>query len=374
MDFRAIIFVPALVGSVIFGFVFALFAAHYYLTVLQSTASGSRQVVWVSEPILDNFWKVFYLAWLIGLWLGPAWFLGRAFAAGTDSVWLKLAVPLAVFWVCYPVSQMSSLSGPTIWLPLVPDVFGRLAAKPRVLLGFMALSGVTLAGFGLAYHWTFFADGVVWLFVGSPLLVATGLLYARLIGRLAFVLMFTRSLLARRKKKKKPKADAAGNEPLSLDDAERPAEDEPGFAQPSELPPIETPDEGPLTGYDVKFADEPPRKRVRAEAADQEPTRKLKRRRDADEEDEDNPYGVHEPEVQPEERAPPVVVQPSADEMRLISRDDVPRKPKQAWTADVFLFLLHPGTISVVVILSAMCIAAGGMVRIARAFNPAAGD
>ena len=89
MDLRAVIFVPALAGSVIFGFLFALFAAHYYLTVLQSTGSGSKEVVWVSEPILDNFWKVFYLAWLIGLWFGPAWLLSRKLAADTDAVWLR---------------------------------------------------------------------------------------------------------------------------------------------------------------------------------------------------------------------------------------------------------------------------------------------
>ena len=69
-------------------------------------------LVYVAEPMVDNFWKVFYLGWLIGLWLGPAWFLGRAFSSGPDHAWLRYALPLAVFWICYPVSQMSSLSGP----------------------------------------------------------------------------------------------------------------------------------------------------------------------------------------------------------------------------------------------------------------------
>src|SRR5437868_9429259 len=97
-DLSAIIFVPALAGSVIFGFVFALFAAHHYLTAVQSTGSGARDVVWISEPIVDHFWKVFYLAWLIGLWLGPAYFIGRAWTAGSENGWLRLAVPLAVMW------------------------------------------------------------------------------------------------------------------------------------------------------------------------------------------------------------------------------------------------------------------------------------
>jgi len=74
----AIIFIPALAGSVVFGFVFLLFASHYYLSVMQSAGAGARDVAWVNEPILDHFWKVFYLAWLMGLWFGPAYFVGRA--------------------------------------------------------------------------------------------------------------------------------------------------------------------------------------------------------------------------------------------------------------------------------------------------------
>ena len=65
MDLRAVIFVPALVGAIICGFVFLMFASHYYLTVLESTATGAKDVTWLSEPITDNFWKPFYLAWLL---------------------------------------------------------------------------------------------------------------------------------------------------------------------------------------------------------------------------------------------------------------------------------------------------------------------
>lgn len=380
-DMGAIIFVPALAGSVIFGFVFALFASHHYLTAVQSTGSGSRDVIWSSEPILDHFWKVFYLAWLIGLWLGPAYLLGRAYTAGTDSAWVRLAVPLAVFWACYPISQLSSLSATTIWLPLTPDVFGRLAQKPGVVLGFYLYSALVLAVFGVAYKWTFLTAGSFeLLFVGAPLLIASGLLYGRLIGRLAFVLAFTKPLLAPRKKKKRNREDdAAPTE--EADEAERPR-----FRQPSELPPVQTPDEGPITGYDLTDDEEPaakkPRKRVRAEAAEAEPEagkarprRPAKpgsnRSRDWTDEDEDKtPYGMTAAEVVPDEPKPVDVVKPSAEEMRLISKDDVPKPPKEAWSPQLAAFLVQPETLPVVGLLSVLCILAGVMVRIARMFNP----
>ena len=191
MNLDAFIFVPALVGSTIVGFVFLLFAAHYYLTVLEGTAAGAKEIPWQSEPVTDNFTKVFYLAWLIGVWAGPAYLISRAFATGPDAAWLKLAVPLLVMWVLYPVSQLSSLSASSVWVPMNLDVFTRLVQKPVVTAVFFALTLPVFALFGVAFKWAFLTKGD-WpmLFVGVPLLVLAALLYARLLGRLAFTLMF----------------------------------------------------------------------------------------------------------------------------------------------------------------------------------------
>jgi len=369
----------ALAGCVVFGFIFCLFAAHAYLTVLQSTGSGAKLVTWVHDPILDHFWKVFYLAWLIGLWLGPAYFIGRAMTAGMDSTWLRLAIPLAVFWIAYPVSQLSSLSGPTIWLPLHPDVFARLAQKPGVVLGFLALSAGALAGLGLGYHLTFFQTGLVWLPIGSVIFVTSALIYARLLGRLAFVLAFTKSFMKRKKKR----------DPAESREVSEGSPDGPEITQPSELPPIESPLDGPVTGYDIS-TDEKPRKRVLAEVIEEpepepepavkRPSRKtggthLDKSREWTDEDEDaTPYGVGAAEMVAEEAVPSVVIKPAPHEMKLLDRTDVPKRPKRAWTAEVWQFLGQPETMGAIGMLSIMCSFAGGMIRIARAFNPAAGE
>ncbi len=360
----AFIFVPALVACVLAAFLFAIFAANHYLNVLQSTGSGARNVDWPSEPLVDNFWKVFYLGWLIGLWLGPAWFIGQTFAR-SDVPWMRYALPMSVFWLCYPLSQLSSLSGPTIWLPLHHDVFGRLARKPGPIFGFLALSGVTLAAFGLGFYLVFSAPGFALLLIGSPLFVVAGLVYARLLGRLAFALMFTRSILSRKKKKKRKQAKPA----------EQPEEDaEPEFRQPSELPPIQTPDEGDLAGYDVKFEDAP-RKRVKAQAVSASAARpepEPRKKRPADDDDLEA-YGVRDSEVAPEDRAPVDIVKPCAMEMKLLNRDDAPKPPKQVWTLQLFAFLLQPATLAAIVLQTALCIVLGALVRVAREFDPTRG-
>lgn len=367
----AVIFVPALAGSIIFGFCFALYLAHNYLCVLQGTGAGARHVPWASEPILDHFWKVFYLAWLVGLWLGPAWLLGRAYAGAAAPMWLKFAIPLGVFWLLYPVSQLSSLSASSVWVPLTPGVFDRLARKPLVVAGFYALSGLVVAWFGWAFYLVFRADGIERLVVGCPLFVLAVLMYARLLGRLAFALTYTRSMFDGKPKRKKPRP-TDDEVRTSAGAGESVEDDGVGFVQPSELPALDSPDEGPLTGYDVRFADEPApraRKRVVAEAVGEgdEP----RPRRGRDEDDEDTAYGVGRPEVEPEERIPESVVKPSEAEMRLLSKDDAPKPPRVVWSGEVLAFLGQPETLGAVAMLSGMCFAVGGLVRIARAFNPA---
>src|SRR5205085_9731946 len=61
----------------------------------------------------------------LGLWAGPAYLIGRAAAPGDQ--WVKLAVALLAMWAMYPVSQLSSLSASSVWVPLNLDVFARLA-------------------------------------------------------------------------------------------------------------------------------------------------------------------------------------------------------------------------------------------------------
>ena len=57
----------------------ALFAANAYLTVIESTAASSREIQWENSfyDSIQGLWKPFYLAWLLCLWLGPAYVLGQ---------------------------------------------------------------------------------------------------------------------------------------------------------------------------------------------------------------------------------------------------------------------------------------------------------
>lgn len=365
---EAFIFVPALAGTAVLGFVFALFAANHYLTVLQTTAAGGKLIAWGGEPILDGFWKVFYLAWLGGLWAGPALLAARLAGATGFAAY---AIPLLVVWVCLPISQLSSLSGPTIWLPLHPGVFDRLLQKPTVTLGFFFLSAAPIAAVGYGIAAVLRESGLFTLVLGCGAVVLGIYVYARLLGRLAFVLMFTKSRLTR--KKKKEERDELP--PVQTPPPAEPVAEEEGFRQPSELPPIQTPDEGPLAGYDVSFKDDRPKPRVRAESAEPEAAPKRKKKRKPDPDDEDVPYAVNAPdgEAIPEERIPASVVKPREDELRLLNRDDAPKKPKVAWNGEVLAFLGQPETFREGGMLLVMALLFAGLIRVCIEFNPSKG-
>lgn len=393
MDLRAVIFMPALAGAAILAFVFLTFAAHYYLTILESTATGAKPVTWMQESLPDKFWKPFYLGGLLVLWLGPAYVIGRVLATKFGVPQLTFAVPLGVAWLLYPISQLSSLAARSVWIPLHPQVFARLAQRPGTAAGFFLLSLPVFALGGIAFRWAFMTKGE-WelLLAGVPLFGLALFLYARLLGRLAFALVFTRDLFKKRRKKKEPEAKApVARERTPEDDAE-PAV----YVQPSVLPPINTPD-GELAGYNVLMADDDPKpkKRVLAQLAEEDdepepaaPPPPPSKRYTWDDE-EVTAYGLTEPEAPPApEPAPPKSesrrkrerkgkgteeeeLSPAVkEELKLLERDDSRKPPARVWSSDLFAYFGQPETFAALAVLSVMGVLAGVLVRVARAYNP----
>src|SRR5262245_59008714 len=116
---NAFLFIPLLALTWAFGFVLALFAAHYFLTVLESTAAGNEKVVWPEEPLIDWFWKAFYLAFLAGVWLVPIIVAARLM---TTNPWVRFVFVAGAFWLFFPIGLISSQSAESRWVPFWPGV------------------------------------------------------------------------------------------------------------------------------------------------------------------------------------------------------------------------------------------------------------
>jgi hypothetical protein len=183
-----IIFMCLLVLQAILGFLFGSYASRGFLLVLEETAAGNDEVVWTREPMTDWFAKLFYLLWIAGVWLVPTWLVLRwlrpAFLG--DELGLQfVVVSVAVVWLMFPVSLLSSLAAGTPWAVLYPPLLGRLARHPGAVLGLYGSTVLLLAGSAGLFYLVMKGWASLFIPVAAMAAAAVFLIYARLLGRVA---------------------------------------------------------------------------------------------------------------------------------------------------------------------------------------------
>jgi hypothetical protein len=319
----AIIFVLLIAATMIVGTYVYAYTAHCFLTVFEQTASGNDEVVWPSGPFLDWLWEAVYLLWLSAIWLGPIVLAVRA-AANASSA---LVVAAIFVWLFFPFTLLSSMGATSRWTLLSPQLIRRLLGQRfGSLLLFYLHSGPVLAAVAGMTYLTFFAAGGAWFLVLTATGTATALfVFARQLGRLAHLVMHTDEPTPARPNRERPRrrrVRAAAHDPWS-DEQNRPR-------QPSELPPVMSPSEGPITGYDVNYGDRP---------VQETPPLPRKRPPDLD----DVPYELHGSpnDAPPRGPMPKFFNEPSEDEIALARGGRAMRPPKNPWAAGVYNFPLY---------------------------------
>jgi hypothetical protein len=206
---RTMIFMFATAAQVVVGLYVGGYAAHCFLVVLDGTAAGNDEVVWPDEPFLDWLWKLFYLAWLVGFWLVPAWLLagvaGPALAAHFPGLSLGQLL-VGVVWLLFPVGLFSSLSANSLWVVFRPEVLRRFAHHLPAVLVVYVMTGALVVGWGWLAHLAL-ERSLLLLPVAAFAGAAVLLIDARLLGRLSWLLSYrTPERRRRRKAKQEPPA------------------------------------------------------------------------------------------------------------------------------------------------------------------------
>lgn len=133
-------FGPVLEAQAILWLLIFSYASHSFLLVVQETAAGNDKVIWPDEPWHDRIGKFFSLACLLAFWLLPAYYMLSLF----DRVAWFVPVAYGVLWLLFPVSLLSLLSAPAPWMILRPRVLWRLLCHARALVVFYAVTGLVL--------------------------------------------------------------------------------------------------------------------------------------------------------------------------------------------------------------------------------------
>ncbi len=147
-------------------------------TALQDTADGHPLPQEHTMPELGQ-WIFIAISWLM---------LGTA--AASIGFPLSLAIgPMAFFitlWIFFPFLLLSSLETESVLMPFSMPVVRSLGYQLGSWVMFYLLVTLMAAAVGVAAYYSFDFSPLATFFVGGPVLATVALVYARLLGRLAW--------------------------------------------------------------------------------------------------------------------------------------------------------------------------------------------
>ena len=278
----AILFVPLLALTWMIGTAIASQAAHFFLTIIESSATPTAHgmnwrgpsfkawmrdgINWPDETYADHFAKGAYLAYLIALWAGPAILIGRLVAGNSVEA---TVIAGTAFWLFFPIGLLSSLASASRWTPFWPGLIVAFAKRPVKTLAFYVLSAPILAVLVVTLDLVLIHTSkatVAWAAALSPVAAVSFFIYARLLGRLGLVVSFTRppdpedeaDAKPRRWKKRKNTPHARDPQTRGFRPTEDILDDPAIDAQPPEMRGIITPNDGEVTGYAVDYSGKAP--------------------------------------------------------------------------------------------------------------------
>jgi hypothetical protein len=221
------------------------YAAYWFLLVLDETAGGKNdvKVVWPDETFRERLWKLGHLAFLGVIWALP---VVVVFRYAELPLRPELQPPLivmavgAVVWLMLPISLLSSMTGDTHWEFFRWAVLWRLIQRFPTWMAFYAYTFPLMIGCVLVTYLALFgwaelyeaaeASSLDWLPVVvnfwswgfvlplTAVMAATALLiYARLLGRLAWMLDFWEDEEEEEHKPAEPETPASGDLALEHD-------------------------------------------------------------------------------------------------------------------------------------------------------------
>lgn len=229
---EAIFFMLFFAAEIIVGVLVLAYVARCLLVVVQETGNGHDEIAWPSDPIADWLTHAVLLAELLGLWLVPAGMLARMLR----HVWLPDANVLRVLllagpglWLFFPIGLLSSMTASSRWVPFRWTICTQLLRVFPTAIGFYAATAGLLGVAVALWYFALVQGRMIWLLPAALVTAAVVLIYARLVGRLAWLIQRLPSSRsneqrspAKSKRKKKRKKIAEVQDPWDVPKAEAP--------------------------------------------------------------------------------------------------------------------------------------------------------
>jgi hypothetical protein len=336
----------------------------FMMGVLQETAAGIDDIRWPDEPPTDWLLRAVRLGAILLLCLAPAGLLSRGlremlFPNDPGLRLLVLAIPM--LWLYFPIGLLSALSSVSGWALLRLEIVSRLLRILPSLLAFYGLTGVQFLLIGASWYFALFgslgSSSILAVLLASVLTAAGVLLYARQLGRLAWLLSRVKVRKATAptratakegppRRKKKPVRKKAG----------KTAEAHDPWAIPQEAPPEQVPVSRGFPVIDPDADSEP-----YALASDPTPPAPPPRARRVEEDEDPVPLREDEEPAPPPE--PPSLPELSSRDAHLFERERAAPPPAMPLIHGVYSILLHENCLKAGVYLMVGYLAVGFCVR-----------
>jgi hypothetical protein len=321
---RALITFGLIISLMIAGLYLLFYVMRCFLVVVQGTAAGADSFPWPEETIIDWVGQSVGLVGLVLIWLIPVGITSQILRDTwlvDDPATRVLLMALPVLWIFFPVGALSSLSSLSPWVFFRPVIASRMLRMfPSLLFFYLSTGLVGLLGVGSFYQATIGGKPQL-LLLAVPLCATMVLVYARLLGRLGWMIrQFGPLPVTKARKRATKKKPQQLRKKIKVKDPWSAPVEEPEPPPPKrELKPWQN--VGDDIPYELADSKKPPRQ--------EEEKRPPKRIRPLDEEELDalKGFGVAEPLPPPLEKREPEELAPAYRARPL------PRKPepKIAW-------------------------------------------
>lgn len=158
------------------------YTAACFVGVVEDTADGFDRITdWPDINWREWFWALWGPVYMLVLAGFPGCLLGALLPG------YRILATLATAFVLFPILQLSAMEAGTPFVPYSPPVVHTLRSHWGAWLGFYAIALSTCTVAAIACSGVYIVARVLEPFAEGPLLAATILIYARLLGRLAWI-------------------------------------------------------------------------------------------------------------------------------------------------------------------------------------------
>lgn len=193
---------PVIAGVAIVAFWAGGDASDKFLVALEATAGGGDRIAWGARAgIFEAMGRFFYLLWVLATSALVPFLFVMVFLDGLPRSPVEWLIVSALWSVILPLMLFSSLAAPSPWIVIHPPTMLALLRRPGSLVILCGVQLLFLAGFGWlageAVSGARFWLAPVLGFVSAALV----LIYARLLGRVGWLLTGTDLRRARRRRR-----------------------------------------------------------------------------------------------------------------------------------------------------------------------------